>query len=36
MKAKDKDNALNEVKILASIAHPNVIAYKEAIYDDSS
>lgn len=34
MKMKDKENALNEVRMLASIADPHVIAYKEAIYDD--
>jgi NIMA (never in mitosis gene a)-related kinase 1/4/5 len=26
---KEKENALNEVRILASIEHPNIIAYKE-------
>ena len=31
---KEKENALNEVRILASINHPNVIAYKEAFFDD--
>lgn len=25
---KEKDNALNEVRILASIQHPNIVAYK--------
>jgi len=33
---KEKENALNEVRILASISHPNVISYKEAFIDDSS
>jgi NIMA (never in mitosis gene a)-related kinase len=33
---KEKENALNEVRILASINHPNVIAYKEAFFDDNS
>lgn len=32
---KEKKNALNEVRILASISHPNVISYKEAFFDDS-
>ena len=32
---KEKKNALNEVRILASIKHPNVISYKEAFFDDS-
>jgi len=34
--SKEKDNALNEVRILASISHPNVIAYKEAFIDEVS
>jgi NIMA (never in mitosis gene a)-related kinase len=33
---KEKENALNEVRILASITHPNVISYKEAFIDESS
>jgi len=33
---REKENALNEVRILASINHPNVIAYKEAFIDDPS
>ena len=33
---KEKENALNEVRILASINHQNVIAYKEAFIDESS
>ena len=33
---KEKENALNEVRILASINHANVIAYKEAFIDESS
>ena len=33
---KEKENALNEVRILASIQHPNVIAYKEAFMDEAS
>jgi NIMA (never in mitosis gene a)-related kinase len=32
----EKQNALNEVRILASVNHPNVIGYKEAFFDDSS
>lgn len=31
---KEKANAVNECRILASIDHPNVIAYKEAFFDD--
>lgn len=33
---KEKENAVNEVRILASIDHINVIAYKEAFFDDTS
>ena len=33
-KEKEKINAINEVRILASIRHPNVIQYKEAFVDD--
>jgi len=33
---KEKENALNEVRILASINHNGVIAYKEAFIDDTS
>jgi NIMA (never in mitosis gene a)-related kinase 1/4/5 len=29
-------NAVNEVRILASIRHPNIIGYKEAFYDAPS
>ncbi len=33
---KEKQNALNEVRLLASVNHPNVISYKEAFIDESS
>ena len=33
---KEKENALNEVRILASIEHQNVIQYKEAFIDEPS
>jgi NIMA (never in mitosis gene a)-related kinase len=33
---KEKENAVNEVRILASITHPNVVAYKEAFFDEES
>ena len=36
LNAKEKANSLNEVRILASITHPNVVAYKEAFFDESS
>ena len=32
---RDQENSLNEVRILASIKHPNVIGYKEAFWDDN-
>ena len=33
---KEKDNALNEVRVLASVDHPNVIGFKEAFFDSES
>jgi len=33
---KEKENALNEVRILASIDHPSISAYNEAFVDDHS
>jgi NIMA (never in mitosis gene a)-related kinase len=33
---KEKENALNEVRILASIEQPNVIGFKDAFIDDPS
>ena len=30
---KEKENALNEIRILASIRSPNVICYKEALWE---
>ncbi|CAI2362718.1 unnamed protein product [Moneuplotes crassus] len=33
---KEKENALNEVRFLASINHPNVISYKEVFIDHPS
>lgn len=36
LKDKEKQNALNEVRILASINHENVISYKQAFFDESS
>jgi len=33
---KEKENALNEVRILASIKHPNICSYKEAFIDEAS
>jgi NIMA (never in mitosis gene a)-related kinase len=33
---KEKQNALNEVRILASIKNPYIIGYKEAFFEDNS
>ena len=33
---REKENALNEVRILASIDHKNVIAYKDAFFDEAN
>jgi NIMA (never in mitosis gene a)-related kinase len=33
---KERNNALNEVRILASIQHPNVISYKESFFEDQT
>lgn len=33
---KEQENALNEVRILASISHPNIIGYKEAFFDEET
>jgi NIMA (never in mitosis gene a)-related kinase len=34
LKIKEKENALNEIRILASIDHPSIVGYKEAFIDD--
>jgi len=36
LKEKEKENALTEVRIMASINHPNVIGYKEAFIDETN
>lgn len=33
---KEKENALNEVRILASIKHTNICSYHEAFIDETS
>lgn len=33
---REKQNALNEVRILASIQHPNIIGYKDAFFEEST
>ena len=35
LKQKEKENSVNEVRILASVTHPNIIAYKEAFIEES-
>ena len=32
----EKENALNEIRLIASIKHPNVIEYKESFIDEGS
>ena len=34
--SKEKQNALNEIRFLASLNHKNIIGYKDAFYDDST
>jgi NIMA (never in mitosis gene a)-related kinase len=36
MTIRDRENALNEIRVLASICHPNIVDYKEAFYDEES
>jgi len=36
LKPKERENALNEIRILASIDNPNIIQFKEAFFDISS
>jgi NIMA (never in mitosis gene a)-related kinase len=33
---KEKENALNEVRLLASIEHENIIGYKQAFFEEST
>lgn len=35
LKEKERQNALNEVRILASVNDPNIISYKEAFLEDN-
>ena len=32
----DQQNSVNEIRILASVSHPNIIGYKEAFWDNKS
>lgn len=36
LSAKEKENATNEVRILASIHHPNIAGYKEAFFEEAT
>ncbi len=36
LKEKEIQNALNEIRILASIKHPHIIGYREAFIDHST
>ena len=36
LSTKEKQNALNEIRILASVDHKNVIGYKEAFFDEQT
>lgn len=36
MTTRDKQNALNEIRILASLNHPNIVTYKEAFIDEGT
>jgi len=36
LSAKEKENALNEIRILASINHPNVIGFKEGFFENAT
>ena len=36
LKEKDKKNSLNEIRILASLSHKNIIGYKESFFDEDS
>jgi NIMA (never in mitosis gene a)-related kinase 1/4/5 len=32
----EKKNALNEIRLIASVKHPNIIQYKESFIDEGS
>jgi NIMA (never in mitosis gene a)-related kinase 1/4/5 len=36
LSAKEKENATNEVRILASTHHPNIAGYKEAFFEEAT
>jgi len=36
LKEKEKENSLNEIRILASVRSPYIVSYKEAFFDERS
>jgi NIMA (never in mitosis gene a)-related kinase len=36
LSSKEKENALNEVRILASIQNPYIVSYKDTFYEEHS
>lgn len=36
LNAKERENALNEIRIIASIRHVNLVGYKEAFWENNS
>ena len=36
LSTKERENALNEVRILASLNHENIVGYKEAFFDEDT
>ena len=36
MQQNEKDNSLNEIRLLASVNHKNIISYKESFYEEST
>lgn len=36
LNTKEKENALNEIRIIASIRHLNLVGYKEAFWENNS
>ena len=36
LSTKEKENSLNEIRILASVQHETIIGYKEAFFEDST
>ena len=36
LKENDQQNSVNEIRILASVSHPNIIGFKEAFWNDKN